>query len=53
MNTIIVTSQVSVQLLDENAVLTLDELCRACAMPAEFIVELIDEGIVQPRGPTP
>jgi chaperone modulatory protein CbpM len=53
MNPITVTSQISVQLLDENAVLTLDEFCRACATPTEFILELMDEGIVHPQGSAP
>ncbi len=37
-------------LLDEGSSLTLGELSRACRVHAEWIVELVDEGILQPRG---
>lgn len=53
MNRITVTSLINVQLLDEHATLSLDELCRACATAPEFILELVDEGIVPPPGPDP
>lgn len=45
--------QLSVQLLDEHTILTLDELCRACAAQTELIVELVEEGILNPEGPAP
>jgi chaperone modulatory protein CbpM len=35
--------------LDENSSFTLDELSNACSVRREFIIELIEEGIVQPR----
>lgn len=37
-------------LLDERSSLTLGELSRACRVHAEWIVELVDEGILQPSG---
>jgi chaperone modulatory protein CbpM len=37
-------------ILDESIELSLGELCRACAVHAEFVVELVDEGVVEPRG---
>jgi len=37
-------------LLDEESSLTLGELSRACMMHAEWIVELVDEGILEPGG---
>lgn len=37
-------------LLDEGSSLTLGELSRACRVHAEWIVELVDEGILQPNG---
>lgn len=37
-------------LLDEECTLTLGELCRACMVSAEWIVELVDEGILEPAG---
>ncbi len=36
--------------LDEEAVLSLGDLCYACSRHAEWIVELVDEGILQPTG---
>ncbi len=38
-------------LLDEESSLTLGELSRACRMHAEWIVELVDQGILEPGGP--
>ncbi|HDK38254.1 MAG TPA: MerR family transcriptional regulator [Thiolapillus brandeum] len=37
-------------LLDEEYTLTLGELSRACAMHAEWVMELVEEGIIEPRG---
>lgn len=37
-------------LLDERSLLTLGELSRACMVSAERIVELVDEGILEPVG---
>lgn len=39
--------------LDEQAQLTLAELTRACAVHAELIVELVDEGVLAPIGREP
>ncbi|MFQ5642619.1 MAG: chaperone modulator CbpM [Thiogranum sp.] len=36
--------------LDEEALLSLGDLCQACSRHAEWIVELVDEGILQPTG---
>ena len=41
------------ELIDDSIELSLAELCRACRLPAERIFELVDEGIVDPRGRTP
>ena len=35
-------------LLDEDACMTLSELCRACNIHAEWVIELVDEGIIDP-----
>lgn len=35
-------------LLDEDSCLTLSELCRACNIHAEWVIELVDEGIIDP-----
>jgi chaperone modulatory protein CbpM len=36
--------------LDELSSLTLEELSRACSVRTEWIVELVEEGILEPRG---
>ena len=35
-------------LLDEQTVLSLSDLCRACSSSAEWIIELVDEGVLEP-----
>ncbi len=40
-------------ILDEEFEFTLGELCRASATPAETIIEMVEEGLLEPRGPTP
>ena len=35
-------------ILDENCIFTLEELSTSCAVKTEYIMELIDEGIVEP-----
>ena len=40
-------------ILDEQAPLTLAELTRACAVHAELIVELVEEGVLAPIGHEP
>lgn len=37
-------------LLDEVSSLSLQELCDACRERREWIIELVDEGILEPRG---
>jgi chaperone modulatory protein CbpM len=39
--------------LDEQAELTLSDLCRACSQHAEWIMQLVEEGILEPAGRTP
>ncbi len=41
---------VSGRVLDEMVTLTLEELSRACRVHREWILELVDEGILEPRG---
>ncbi len=38
--------------LDEKIVLSLNDLCRACCCSEEWIIELIDEGAIEPEGRT-
>jgi chaperone modulatory protein CbpM len=41
-------SPLSIACLGENAWLELDELAQACRVPSDFIVLLVDEGLVEP-----
>jgi chaperone modulatory protein CbpM len=40
-------------ILEEEVVLTLGELCRASRLSAERVIELADEGIIEPIGRSP
>jgi len=35
-------------LLDEHTEVSLNELCRACSSSAEWIIELVSEGVLEP-----
>ena len=35
-------------ILDEDCLFTLDEMSNACSVRTEYIIELVDEGIVEP-----
>jgi chaperone modulatory protein CbpM len=37
-------------LLDEETDITLHDLCRACASTEEWIIELVEEGVLEPVG---
>jgi chaperone modulatory protein CbpM len=37
-------------LLDEQTELSLNELCKACSSSAEWIIELVEEGALEPVG---
>ncbi len=37
-------------LLDEQTELSLNDLCRACSSSAEWIIELVEEGVLEPTG---
>ena len=38
-------------ILDEQSVLTLVEICNACAVQTEYIIELVEEGLITPVSP--
>jgi len=38
-------------LLDDEVSLSLGDLCRVCTVHAEWVIELVDEGILEPSGP--
>ncbi len=42
------TEMVSGIVMDDNQTISLAELCRCCALPAEQIVTMIEHGIVEP-----
>ncbi|MBB3061103.1 chaperone modulator CbpM [Microbulbifer rhizosphaerae] len=42
--------EISGALLDECYELTLSELCRACELPAEEVLALVEEGVIEPLG---
>lgn len=41
------------EILEEQIEMTLAELCRACDLTSEKIIELVEHGIVEPRGSQP
>ncbi len=45
--------QLSGIILEEQTELTLADLCRACAVHAEYIIELVEEGVLVPAGREP
>jgi chaperone modulatory protein CbpM len=45
--------QFAICILEEQTQLTLDDLCRACAVHAERIIELVDIGVLEPLGGEP
>ena len=45
--------QLSICILEEQTRLTLDDLCHACAIDAQQIIELVDLGVLEPLGREP
>jgi chaperone modulatory protein CbpM len=37
-------------LLDESAELSLDEMCHACSRHREWVIDLVEEGVLEPIG---
>lgn len=37
-------------LIDADTGLSLVQLCRACSVHADYVIELVEEGIIQPHG---
>ena len=46
-------TQVSGFILEEQVGLTLAELCRACGVQTELLLELVEEGVISPSGEAP
>jgi chaperone modulatory protein CbpM len=40
-------------LIDEQTQMSLADICRACSRHAEWVIELVDEGVLEPVGPSP
>lgn len=47
------TRELTGTLLDERTVLTLQELCLACGVHAELVIEMVEEGVLEPEGAGP
>jgi chaperone modulatory protein CbpM len=45
--------QLSGMILEEQTELTLADVCRVCAVHAEYIIELVEEGVLAPAGREP
>ena len=41
------------EIMEEDVEMTLAELCRACEMTEAEVVELVEHGVVEPRGKQP
>lgn len=41
------------EILEDALELSLAELCRACRLPAERVVELVEHGVIEPAGRAP
>ena len=41
------------EILEQEMGLSLADLCRACQMPAERVLELVEEGVIEPVGHDP
>ena len=41
------------EIIEEELELSLADLCRACRLPAERVFELVEEGVIEPRGREP
>jgi len=46
-------SLLSGEVLEEDVELTLAELCRSCRLPAEQVLVLVEEGVIEPLGRDP
>ncbi len=40
--------EIVVGILEEDVLFSLEELCRSCRLPAEQLLEMVDEGIIEP-----
>lgn len=47
------TGLLSGEIFEEDTELSLAELCQACRLPAERILKLVEEGVIEPVGHDP
>ena len=47
------TRELAGTLLDDQLSFTLLEVCQVCRVHAELIIEMVDEGVLEPRGTAP
>ncbi|MFA7388007.1 MAG: chaperone modulator CbpM [Thiohalobacteraceae bacterium] len=43
----------SIESLYQQLELTLVEFCEACGVQTEYLLEMVEQGLVEPQGPTP
>ncbi|SCZ52319.1 chaperone modulator CbpM [Thiohalomonas denitrificans] len=43
----------TITILEEEDRLSFGELCRACDVSAEYVIQLVDEGLIEPSGQEP
>ncbi len=48
-----IQKQLSGTVIGEQTVFTLHELCSACGVHAELVIEMVEEGVLEPRGRAP
>jgi chaperone modulatory protein CbpM len=41
------------QVIEEETAISLDELCRACAVKSDEVLRLVEEGVIEPSGNKP
>ncbi len=46
-------NRLEIEIADESRPYRLRDICDMCAMRAEFVVEMVEAGIVEPEGTTP
>ena len=44
------TDPIRIDLLDETVEFSLEDVCRICGVHERFVVEIVEEGVVEPRG---
>lgn len=47
------TTVITGVVLDDTIDFSLGELCRSCGVDAEFIIDMVDEGLLEPQGREP